>query len=216
MSRLRSRWVLLAALLLPVLLVAVANAVVLTRTSDRTTTDPGAVSPAQVAIVPGSRVLPDGTLGDVVAARVDAAVGLYRDGVVDVVLVSGDNRRADYNEPEAMREALLAAGVDPEDVFTDYAGYNTWHTMRRAVEVFEAETAVVVTQEFHLARAVDLGLAAGLDVHGLGVEGSTSRARVREVLARTSGFVQALVRPNVVLGPTHPVTGDGRESWADS
>ena len=100
------------------------------------------------------------------AERVDAAVGLYRDGTVDKVLVSGDNGTTDYDEPDAMRDAVLAAGVPPEDVFTDYAGFNTWHTMRRAADVFEVESAVVVTQDFHVARAVDLGRAAGLDVQG--------------------------------------------------
>lgn len=198
-----------------VLVVAAANAVVLLRTGDRVSTDPQALPAAQVAIVPGSRVLPDGTLGDVVQARVDGAVRLYDDGLVDAVLVSGDNRQHTYNEPDAMRAALLAAGVAPEDVFTDYAGVNTWHTMRRAREVFEVRSAIVVTQDFHAARAVDLGRAAGIDTHGLAVEGGSARVAAREVVARVRGFGEALLRPDVVLGPTHPITGDGRSSWAE-
>ncbi|MCL8026083.1 SanA/YdcF family protein [Nocardioides bruguierae] len=195
-------------------LVAAANAVVLHRTDGLVTAEAEDVTPSQVAIVPGSRVLPDGTLGDVVAARVAGAVELYEAGLVDAVLVSGDNREIYYNEPEAMRRAVLESGVPPQDVFTDYAGTNTWATMRRAAEVFEVRSAVVVSQELYLPRTVDLGRAAGIDVQGLAVD-QPGRARGgRETLARLSGLFQATVRPDVLLGPTIPITGDGRDSWA--
>ncbi|MFD1827032.1 MULTISPECIES: SanA/YdcF family protein [Mumia] len=217
MSRLRHRLIIVAgtAALSGVLAVAAANAVVVKRTDDRVTDDPDDLPHAQVAIVPGSWVLPDGRLGAVVQQRVDAAVALYRAGTVDKVLVSGDNRTHAYNEPDAMRDAVLRAGVPPEDVFTDYAGRSTWHTMRRAREVFRVETAVVVTQDFHIARAVDLASAAGMDVRGLGV-GDANRLRVsaRELLARVRGLGEATLRPDVMQGPEIPITGDGRTSWA--
>lgn len=197
-----------------VAVVVVANAVVLARTDGRIAEDADDLQPAQVAIVPGSMVRSDGTLGRVVQERLDAAVALYHDGVVDKLLVSGDNGTPSYDEPDAMRDAALAAGVDPEDVFTDYAGFDTWHTMRRARDVFRVETAVVVTQDFHVARAVDLGRAAGLDVQGY-VAGSAG-AGYREVLARVSGLGEATFRPSVTGGPAIPITGDGRDSWADA
>lgn len=205
-----------ALVALGLLVVGTANAVVLARTHDRTTDDPAALPHAQVAIVPGSMVRPDGTLGTVVQARVDAGIALYEAGTVDAVLLSGDNGTPTYNEPDTMRDAVLAAGVPPEDVFTDYAGFDTWHTMRRAREVFEVESAIVVTQGFHVARAVDLGRAAGLEVHGLAV-GDEARLRVsaRELLARVSGLGEATLKPDVVGGPTIPITGDGRDSWAE-
>lgn len=192
--------------------VATANAVVIGRTDDRVRTDPADLDPAQVAIVPGSLVRPDGTLGRVVAERVDAAVALYDAGIVDALLMSGDNGTDAYNEPDTMRDAALAAGVAPEDVFTDYAGFNTWHTMRRAHDVFEVTSAVVVTQDFHVARAVDLGRAAGLDVQGF-VAGDAGRGG-REVLARVRGLGETILKPDVTGGPSIPITGDGRESWA--
>jgi SanA protein len=193
--------------------VATANAVVLTRTGDRIETDPADLAHAQVAIVPGSMVRPDGTLGRVVAERVDAAVELYDAGIVDKLLLSGDNGTEQYDEPDTMRDAVVSAGVPPQDVFTDYAGFNTWHTMRRAHDVFEVTSAVVVTQDFHVARAVDLGRAAGLDVQGF-VAGDTGSG-VREVLARVRGFGEATLQPDVTGGPVIPITGDGRESWAE-
>jgi SanA protein len=213
----RRRLTLLAVALVGVgvLVVGTANAVVLVRTHDHTTDDPAALAPAQVAIVPGSLVRPDGTLGAVVQERVDAAVALYDAGTVDALLLSGDNGTASYNEPDTMRDAVLAAGVPPEDVFTDYAGFNTWHTMKRARDVFGVDTAIVVTQDFHVARAVDLGRAAGLDVAGLAVGDGSLRASTRELLARVRGFGETLLEPGVTGGPAIPITGDGQASWAE-
>jgi SanA protein len=200
------------AVVLLAVAVVTANVVVVHRTADRVTGDATAVRPAQVAIVPGSLVRADGSLGPIVEERVGAAVALYRAGRVDAVLMSGDNAADTYNEPDAMRDAALAAGVAPEDVFTDYAGFDTWHTMRRARDVFLVRTAVVVTQAPHAARAVDLARAAGLDAEAL-VVGDGGRVG-REVLARVWGLGEATVRPGVVGGPVVPIGGDGRASWA--
>jgi SanA protein len=158
-------------------------------------------------------VYPDGSLGRPVEERVRAAVALHDAGVVEKILVSGDNGTSEYNEPDAMRDAVLAAGVPPADVFTDYAGFSTWHTMRRAHDVFGVRTAVVVTQGVYAARTVDLGRAAGLDVQGYVV--SEGGRRSREWLARVRGLGEATFRPRVTPGPAIPITGDGRSSWAD-
>jgi SanA protein len=88
--------------------------------------------------------------------------------------------------------------------------------MRRARVVFEVGSAIVVTQDFHTARAVDLGRAAGLDVHGLAVgTGGSLRVSARELLARVRGLGEATIHPDVTGGPTLPITGDGRTSWAE-
>lgn len=192
--------------------VVAANVVVVARTTDGVTTDVAELGPAQVVIVPGSHVRDDGSLGSVVAERVEVAVALHRAGTVQKVLVSGDNGTAGYNETDAMREAALAAGVPGEDVFADYAGFSTWHTMSRARDVFGVETAVVVTQSAYVARSVDLGEAAGIDTQGYVVRDGGRRGR--EVLARVSGLAEATWRPSVVGGPMMPITGDGRASWA--
>ena len=118
-----------------------------------------------------------------------------------------------------MRDALLRAGVPSRAIFTDYAGFDTWSTMVRAREVFGVDRAVLVTQGFHMARALSLGRAAGLDVtgfvsdrgHGYGSQGT--RSGVREVAARVKGLQQAVLQPAVLLGPSHPITGNGRNSW---
>jgi SanA protein len=194
--------------------VVAANVVVVTRTSDAVTSDFEDLDPAQAVIVPGSHVRDDGSLGSVVAERVEAAVALYQAGVVEKVLVSGDNGTACYNETDAMRDAVLASGVPPADVFTDYAGFSTWHTMSRAREVFGVESAVIVTQQAYVARAVDLGVAAGMDTQGYVTREGGGR-RGRELVARVRGLAEATWRPGVVGGPMIPIAGDGRASWAD-
>jgi SanA protein len=163
--------------------------------------------------VPGSLVRSDGSLGGVVEERVEAAVALYRAGVVGKVLMSGDNGSIGYDEPGAMRDAALAAGVAADDVFTDYAGFSTWRTMDRAVRVFGVRTAVVVTQGLYAARSVDLARAAGIDAQVLAVGGDGGLV-AREVLARVRGLVEATFRPPATGGPPIPIEGDGRTSWA--
>ena len=99
-------------------------------------------------------------------------------------------------------------------MFTDYAGFDTWHTMRRAREVFEVESAVVVTQDTYVARSVDLARAAGMEVQGY-VAGDAG-GLAREVLARVDGLREATWTPAVTGGEPIPITGDGRTSWADA
>jgi SanA protein len=199
------------------LFVGGANAVVLARTHGRIHSSVAGVDRAEVAIVPGALVRSDGSMSAMLRDRVAGAVALYRAGTVDRILVSGDHHRLGYDETDTMRDAVLAAGVPAEAVFTDYAGFDTWSTMRRARRVFDVRSAVVVTQGFHAARAVDLGLAAGIDTQGLTVGGSYGtkgrESSVREVLARVKGLGQATFHPAVLLGPELPITGAGPSSW---
>lgn len=216
MSRSTSRVLRIAGVAVTALVgssVVVANLVVVGRTSDDLTRDVDDLGPAQVVIVPGAGVYPDGTLGRPVEERVRAAVALHDAGLVEKILLSGDNGTSTYNEPDAMRLAVLEAGVPAADVFTDYAGFSTWHTMRRARDVFGVEDAIVVTQGVYAARTVDLGVAAGLDVEGYVV--SEGGRRAREWIARVRVLGEATFRPRVTPGPAIPITGDGRASWAD-
>ena len=194
-------------------LLVAANLVVVTASADDLTREADDLEPAQAVIVPGAGVYADGSLGVPVRERVDAAIDLYDAGLVEKILLSGDNGDESYNEPDAMRRAVLAAGVAPEDVFTDYAGFDTWHTMRRAADVFGVETAVVVTQGVYAARTVRLGQGAGIDTQGYVV--SEGGRRAREWLARVTGLYEAQRRPAVTPGDPIPITGDGRASWSE-
>jgi SanA protein len=192
------------------------NAYLLLR-GDGATREVAAVEHAQVAIVPGALVHRDGRMSAMLADRVDDAVALYEAGKVDRILVSGDHGRLGYNETDTMRDAVVAAGVPAVRVFTDYAGFDTWSTVRRAREIFGVRDAVVVTQPFHMARALYLARAAGLEAQGLettrdyGSQGAIGAAR--ELLARVKGAGQGVIRPAVIGGPRLPIGGDGRASW---
>src|SRR4051794_6759002 len=169
------------------LAVGVANAVVLLG-GRGAKSDARALPHAQVALVLGAFVRPDGRPSGMLEDRLVAAAQLYRDGRVDRVLASGDHGRADYDEVNAMRRELVRLGVADGDVFTDHAGFATLDSVVRARKVFDVRSAIIVTQGFHLPRALWLARHAGLQAtgleagrgHGYGEKGV--QAKVREVL----------------------------------
>ncbi len=127
-----------------------------------------AVPPAPVALVLGALVYPDGTPSDFLVARLVLARHLYRAGKVKVLLVSGDHSRPDYDEPDVMRTWLVDHGVPARKVVVDYAGLDTYDSCARASRVFGVREAIVVTQTYHLDRAVTLCRALGVDANGVG------------------------------------------------
>jgi len=202
-----------------VLLVAASNAYVLLVGQGRSTDAVAEVRPATVAIVPGALVEPDGDMSAMLADRVRQAAALWHAGKVEKILVSGDHGAWAYDEPGTMRRALVADGVAPEDVFEDHAGFETWATMVRARSIFGVEDAVVITQGFHMPRALYLADAAGIDATGLtadlhdwGFQGRKST--VREVLSRVKAIVDVSLETPAMAGPRIPIAqADGRESW---
>lgn len=202
-----------------VLLVAGSNAYVLLTASGESTGDIADVPGAEVAIVPGALVKPNGEMSAMLADRVRQAGALWRAGKVEKVLVSGDHGSWIYDEPDTMRKALVAEGVAPRDVFEDHAGLDTWATMVRAREIFGVRDAVVVTQGFHMPRALFLADAAGIhatgltaDLHRWGYQGRKSE--VREVLSRVKAIADVALDTPAMAGPKIPISSaDGRESW---
>lgn len=201
-----------------VLLVALLNVYVLT-SGGESTSEVAEVPGAEVAIVPGALVEPDGEMSSMLAARVEQASRLWHAGKVEKILVSGDHGSWKYDEPDTMRKALVRDGVAPEDVFEDHAGFDTWATMVRAREIFGVREAIVVTQGFHMPRALYLADAAGIEATGLtadlqewGRQGDKST--VREVLSRVKAVADVTLETPALAGPKIPIaTADGRESW---
>jgi SanA protein len=197
--------------------VAGLNLYVASRSGPKTD-DVAKVPHAQTAIVLGAGLNRNGSMSLVLADRVRQAIALYRAGKVDRILVSGDHHTWGYDEPGTMRHALQQAGVPDEAIFTDHAGFDTWSTMERAVKVFGVRDAVVVTQGFHMDRALYLADAAGLhatgltaDLHSYGEKGT--EADVREIFARVKAVGEVVQGRQVLLGPPHPISGDGRTTW---
>ena len=202
---------------LTVLVVAALNAYILLSVRGAATSDVDDLPHAQAAIVPGALVKPDGTMSTMLNDRVSRAAELYRSGKVDKLLVSGDHGSWRYDEPDTMRNALVAMGIPDRDIFTDHAGFNTRATMVRAREVFQVEDAIVVTQGFHMSRALYLAEAAGLEVHGLvadlqGYGEQGVKSDVREVLSRVKAVADTSLDSGVLLGPVIPITGSGLRS----
>jgi SanA protein len=201
------------------LLVVGSNAYVLLGAQGESTGRVGEVPHAEVAIVPGALVEPDGEMSAMLADRVRQASALWHAGKVEKILVSGDHHTWAYDEPDTMRKALVADGVRPEDVFEDHAGFDTWATMVRARNIFGVRDAVVVTQGFHMPRALFLADAAGIDATGLAADlhrwGAQGRkSEVRELLSRVKAVVDVTFDTPAMAGPQVPISqADGRESW---
>ncbi len=201
-----------------VLLIGGANAYVLLSESGDATSQLARVPSAEVALVLGAYVEPDGQMSQMLADRVQGAAELWHAGKVEKILVSGDHTTWAYDEPDTMRRALQADGVPAADIFTDHDGIDTWYSMVRAHRVFGVHNAIVVTQGFHMPRALYLASQAGLhahgfvtDLHGYGRQGELSS--LREALARVKAVWQGTTGASVQLGPKIAISGDGRQSW---
>ena len=174
------------------------------------------VPPQPVAIVFGAGVWPSGHLSHALADRMETAIELYRAGKVNKLLLTGDNRTADYNEPAAMAEYAQARGVPREDLVLDYAGRRTYDSCYRARAIFGVERAVLVTQAFHLPRALYTCERLGLEAVGVAADRRTylreSWYQVREVAALARAWLDLnLLRPVPILGEPIWVDWDRRE-----
>lgn len=170
------------------------------------------VPPARVAIVFGAGLLRDGSAGPVLSDRMQTAVNLYQAGKVGKLLVSGDNREVTYNEPEAMRQYALERGVPDEDIVLDYAGRRTYDTCYRAKYIFQVNEAILITQEFHMPRALTLCNWFGVDSNGVESDNRyfLKRSRAWWNFRETFAVFQAawdlmVTKPLPVLGEPEPI-----------
>ncbi|MFJ4323851.1 vancomycin high temperature exclusion protein [Streptomyces tricolor] len=171
----------------------------------RTTAD---VPRTEVAVVFGAGLW-QGEPSPYLAHRLDAAAELYRTGRIEVVLVTGDNSREDYDEPDAMRAYLTKHGVPDARIVSDYAGFDTWDSCVRAKKIFGVDRAVLISQGFHIRRAAALCEAAGVDSYGVGVAAKHDvtwyYGGAREVFAAGKAALDAVLRPDPrFLGPAEP------------
>ncbi|WP_431039154.1 SanA/YdcF family protein [Streptomyces sp. P6-2-1] len=162
------------------------------------------VDRAPVAVVFGAGLW-EGKPSPYLAHRLDAAARLYAAGRVSAVLVTGDNSRTSYDEPTAMRDYLARAGVPGRQVVRDYAGFDTWDSCVRARRVFGVGKAVLISQGFHIRRAVALCRAAGIDAQGVAARDPRDvtwyYGASREILAAPKAALDALVHRTPTLGP---------------
>jgi len=183
--------------------------------------DINSIPPRTTVLVLGS--MTHGTrLSPVLSGRVDGGISLIENGKGKKLLLTGDHGQIRYDEVNAMRLYVLdnAAAIPQEDIFMDHAGFSTWDSMYRARDVFEVHDLIIVSQEFHITRAVCMARSLGLDAVGFAVSQDRFPKRslrywaVREYFARVKAFFSIVFKPKPrYLGEKIPITGDGRQSW---
>lgn len=168
----------------------------------------------ECVLVLGASVNPDGTPSPMLQDRLDTAIALYQQGMASKLLLSGDDGQVEYNEVTVMHDYAIKAGVSEEDIFLDHAGFSTYESVYRARDVFGVKRMVVVTQKYHLYRAL-YGCEA-MDIIAVGVAAEQAvyagqEARdIREVLARVKDCVKWLIKPEpTYLGDAIPISGSG-------
>jgi len=180
------------------------------RVQDRIHGSVQSVPASRVALVLGAGLRRDGSPTAVLYDRVATAVELYQFGAVSKLLMSGDNRFPWHNEPEAMRRLAVQLGVPDEDIVLDYAGRRTYDSCYRAREIFGVKQAVIVTQRFHLNRAIYLCDSLGIEAIGVVADRRQYRAAqwwsLREMAALVNAWLDInLLRPQPVLGEKLPI-----------
>ncbi len=165
----------------------------------------------RVAIVFGASVYGNGDLSPILEDRVDTAIELYRARKVDRILVSGDNRHASYNEPKAMQDYLITHAVAAKDVIVDYGGRSTYETCLRAKDIFGLERAVLVSQGYHLPRALYIANQLGLDALGMAGDLRLRNNKIdyqslRELAAEMKAYLNLrYFPPETLLGERVPI-----------
>ncbi len=176
------------------------------------------VPSSEVAIILGARVYQNGSMSDILKDRILTALELYDSGKVKKILASGDHGRKEYDEVNTIKDFLLKNNVKPEDLFMDHAGFDTYDSLYRAKAIFKVESALIITQAFHLPRAVYIGRRLGIDAYGYKADRQPylfiNRYRQREKLANIKAFFNLLFNSKPkYLGDAIPISGDGRLSW---
>ncbi len=158
--------------------------------------DVSEVPSAEVALIPGAAIFPDGALSSIFVDRVDMAVRLYEAQKVQKILVSGDNSTEDHNEVNPVRLYLIGKGVPEQDIFLDHAGFDTYSSMYRARDIFGVSSLIIATQSFHLPRAVFIAQWLGLNAYGLNADVGNILFRnyLREVLANEKALLDLVVQ----------------------
>ena len=173
---------------------------------------PEGIQPAPAALILGAGLNRDGSPGVVLQDRVRTAVDLYFRGKVEKLLMSGDNTSENYNEPGAMRDFAISLGVPEEDIVLDYACRRTYDSCYRANAIFGLNQVIVITQAFHLPRALFLCNAFQMDADGVPADDANYRLRfytfwwVREILASIKSYWDVFIQqPELILGKPEPI-----------
>jgi vancomycin permeability regulator SanA len=205
-------WLLLGLGIIGLATVAAAASLVRSTASGHIYTE-SEVPATPVALVLGAQVNPDGTPSAFLAARLDLAKRLYDAGLIEMIIVSGDHLAPEFDEPAAMRNYLIRAGLPKETVIADAGGFDTYESCLRAKRIFNLSRLIVVTQNYHLIRAVATCRALGIDATGVGDDSVRQhpiawwRGAIRDQLACVKTIVDLATRPEPMLDKSQSAVG---------
>ena len=169
---------------------------------------------ADCILILGAGVRDDGSPSHMLEDRLLTGINLFENGITQPLLMSGDHGQKEYDEVNCMKNYTAEKGIPTEDIFMDHAGFSTYESLYRAKEVFGAEKIIIVTQEYHLYRALYVAQALGLDAVGVSADLRTyygqSLRETRELAARVKDFGYTIFKPlPTYLGDPIDLTGDG-------
>lgn len=146
--------------------------------------------------------------------RLLQGITLYNNQTSLKIIMSGDHGKEEYDEVNVMKDFAIEKGVKSEDIFMDHAGFSTYDSVYRAKEIFKAQKIIIVTQKYHLHRALYVAEKLGIEAYGVASDPREYRGQVvrelREVLARDKDFFKCIIKPEpTYLGDTIPVSGNG-------
>lgn len=173
-----------------------------------------ALSEVDCVLVLGCRVKDDGTPSALLKDRLVKGIELYKLGVAPKLLMSGDHASEEYNEVGAMKTYAVNAGIPSEDILMDHAGFSTYESLCRAKEIFKADKIAIVTQEYHMYRALYIAQQLGVEAYGIAAADQIYKGQsmrdLREVLARCKDFIICIIKPEPkYMGAAVPIHGDG-------
>ena len=178
------------------------------------TAEEAAEQVADCILVLGCGVREDGTPSLMLRDRLETGIALYEAGAAPKLLMSGDHGRKEYDEVNLMKKYAVERDIPSADIFMDHAGFSTYESMYRAKDIFCAEKVIVVSQRYHLPRALYVAEKLGLEAYGVPAQEVEYRGQAyrefRETLARAKDFCTAVVQPlPKYLGEEIPITGNG-------
>lgn len=220
MKKQKTVWI-VAVVLLSVLAVGISavlglNGYIKNAVKDRmvSSDDAAVLADVDCILVLGCGVWDDGTPSDMLRDRLMRGIELYDLGASPKLLMSGDHGQLEYDEVNVMKQYAIDDGVPSEDIFMDHAGFSTYESIYRAKEIFEADRIIIITQEYHLYRALYIADKLGVEAYGVASDYHTYSGQFmrdfREILARCKDFITTLYRPEpTYLGDSIPVSGNG-------
>lgn len=204
---------LVCLIVISVLVVFGIDLYVVFSTKDRIVSEYSNLNDIDCILVLGAGVY-DGKPSPMLKDRLDTAVMLFNEGVSEKIIMSGDHMNESHDEVNVMKTYAVEEGIDSSDVFMDHAGISTYDSIYRAKNIFKAKRIVIVTQEYHLYRALYIAESLGLKSYGVSADTVRYSGQfirdVREILARDKDFVKTIFKPeSKYLGEVIPVSADG-------